>query len=70
MFVCTYVCTYAMYTYMHLDCLRVIEKKQDLVKPSSAQEEQVADEVTPNVNTDAVPTKTGSYIVSCMYVST
>ena len=38
-----------------------MEKKKDLVKPSPTQEEQVSDEVSSNVNTYAVPTKSGTY---------
>ena len=54
---------------MHLDCLKVMEKKQGLVKPSLTEGEQdsVADDVRPNVNTNVIATKRGNYVIHILH---
>ena len=54
---------------MCLDCLKVMEKKQGLIKPSLTEGEQdsVADDVTTNANTSVVPTKRGNCLCLCTH---
>ena len=46
-----------------------MEKKQGLVKPSLTEGEQdsVADDVRPNVNTNVIATKRGNYVIHTLY---
>ena len=73
MYVCMYIvhtcilayilCIYVLRILcMYLDCLKVMEKKQSsVVKPSLTQGEQDSVVVVPpNINTNTIPTKTGT----------